>query len=273
MVPIAPKSAAITHVVPSITYTGPYPTEPLTDATASPFQVGVTLHTWAPQPTTATLAVAGSWGEGGFTSGTISVPAGDGKISTVLTAKGVKLWWPNGFGEQPLYNLTASLTFAFGDKTDSDSAPLRIGSAEHGESDQTGESARGSTEVVAGVSGRGETAVASSTRRVGFRYLVLVTGNDTDPAYVAAAATQDGSAPKGGVTTFIFRVNGAPVFAKGEGKCVCAMCCCVCATSVTSDCVLIGCLCRRESCANGGAGRSGLWGGHAVPCQERRRRR
>ena len=34
-------------------------------------------------------------------------------------------------------------------------------------------------------------------------------------AGISQAAAQDGSSPKGGMTTFIFRVNGAPVFAKG----------------------------------------------------------
>eukprot|EP00729_Bicosta_minor_P012791 gene12791-18050_t len=42
LVPVAKEAAAITHVVPAVTYTGAYPVEPLTDTTAAPFNVGVT---------------------------------------------------------------------------------------------------------------------------------------------------------------------------------------------------------------------------------------
>ena len=90
-----------------------------------------------------------------------------------MTAHGVRLWWPNGFGAQPLYNLSVSLAF------DEDFPAATSASVE-------------------------------ATRRIGFRYAVLVTGNDTDPSYVNAAATQEGSDG----LTFIFRVNGAPVYAK-----------------------------------------------------------
>ena len=48
-------------------------------------------------------------------------------------------------------------------------------------------------------------------RVVGFRYAALVTGNDTDPAYVAAAATSEGSSGHG----MYLRVNGAVLFSRG----------------------------------------------------------
>ena len=176
LVPVASKAAVITHVVPAITYTGEYPTEPLTDDTAAPFNVNLTVHTWAMEATTATLTATGEWDAAHPVSGPVAIPAGEAIVSVKLTAHGVKLWWPNGFGDQPLYNITASLAF----NTDpSFSASPATGAPQ-----------------------------VASTRRVGFRYAVLVTGNDTDPAYVKAAATQEGSAPSGGMTTFIFRVNG-----------------------------------------------------------------
>ena len=39
-----------------------------------------------------------------------------------------------------------------------------------------------------------EVSGASTVRRIGFRTLAIVTGNDTDPAWVAANADADGSA-------------------------------------------------------------------------------
>eukprot|EP00038_Savillea_parva_P028912 m.67751 g.67751 ORF g.67751 m.67751 type:complete len:1029 (+) comp8463_c0_seq1:39-3125(+) len=181
LVPVAPKAAAITHVVPAIAYTGSYPTEPLTDATAAPFNINLKVHTWAASPTQGTLNVVAGWNTTHpMTWQTPDIDQGESVVSVNLTqAVGVKLWWPNGFGDQPLYNITTQLNFDNG-PTDTNAVTTE-----------------------------------ATTRRVGFRYAVLVTGNDTDPAYVAAAATQDGSAPKGQMSTFIFRVNGAPVFAKG----------------------------------------------------------
>ena len=176
LVPIAPGTAALLHVVPHIRYTGPYPTTPLTQATASPFALNVTLFTWAPTPVSVLPRVVGAWAPGTSVQGAPRlVPAGEGRVGVSLTATNVALWWPNGLGAQPLYDLNATLSFP----------------------------------------GAEGAAAVSALRRVGFRYAVLVTGNDTDPAYVEAAAHQDGSAPKGGMTTFIFRVNGVPVFAKG----------------------------------------------------------
>ena len=42
-------------------YTGAYPVEPLTDATAAAFDVGVAVHTRAAAATTATLTATGEW--------------------------------------------------------------------------------------------------------------------------------------------------------------------------------------------------------------------
>ena len=188
LVPVAPEAAVITHVVPAITYTGAYPTEPLTDATAAPFQVDVAIHTQALSATTATLTAAGEWDPTHPVSTTVHIPAGEAKHSVRLAAHGVKLWWPNGFGQQPLYNLSVSLVF--------DGAHVTHVALPAGARDA-------------------QPQRVAAVRRIGFRYAVLVTGNDTDAAYVQAAATQEGSAQSKQMTTFIFRVNGAPVYAKG----------------------------------------------------------
>ena len=50
-----------------------------------------------------------------------------------------------------------------------------------------------------------------ATRRVGFRTVALVTGNDTDPAFVAAATGAEGSGQHG----MYFRVNGAVLLTRG----------------------------------------------------------
>ena len=118
------------------------------------------------------LQIVGEWDPAHPISTTVSIPAGDASVATTLTARGVKLWWPNGFGEQPMYNISVGL--AFGNTA---TAPLQIADAS-------------TAQQVAAVT-------ASTQRRVGFRYAVLVTGNDTDPAFVKAAATQDGSSPRG----------------------------------------------------------------------------
>jgi len=191
LVPVVSKAAAIMHVVPAITYTGAYPTEPLTTTTAAPFHVNVTLHTWAAKATTAQLTASGTWSSSHQVASTVTIPAGEATVSIAMMAKGVELWWPNGFGQQPLYNIKTSLAF--------------IGSSPSMDTESRTSSHPAAAEI----------SSVSATRQVGFRYAVLVTGNDTDPAYVKAAATEEGSSPKGQMNTFIFRVNGAPVFAKG----------------------------------------------------------
>ena len=55
---------------------------------------------------------------------------------------------------------------------------------------------------------------SATTRRVGFRYFALVTGNDTDPAFVAAAKDQEGTESHG----MYFRVNGAALLVQRLGE-------------------------------------------------------
>ena len=53
--------------------------------------------------------------------------------------------------------------------------------------------------------------VRSGVRRIGFRFFALVTGNDTNPAYVNESKHADGTESFG----MLVRVNGAPMFNRG----------------------------------------------------------
>ena len=127
-------------------FLGPYPTAPLTDATAGPWRVDVSLYLVAgPSGAQAsTLDLAGSWAPPGA-----GVPVGKFapneartvNASLLVPVGAVKLWWPNGAAlpvasPQALYSVTVAL------------APFNI----------------------------------SATRTVGFRSLALVTDDDSSPS-------------------------------------------------------------------------------------------
>jgi hypothetical protein len=99
-----------------------------------------------------------------------------------------QLWWPNGFGEQPLYNLSVSLAFDTASLA-TDTATATATATASGTGTDTG------TLIDSAIARHAATQAATATRRIGFRYAVLVTGNDTNPDYVKAAATQDGEGP------------------------------------------------------------------------------
>lgn len=67
--------------------------------------------------------------------------------------------------------------------------------------------------ITATLSSHGGEAL-SGTRRVGFRMFALVTGNDTNPEYVKAHASTDGTDDMG----MLWRVNGAVIWSKGANQ-------------------------------------------------------
>lgn len=166
------STAAITAVVPQIFYSGEYPTTPLQDGNHGGFSVQARVFLWAPAATSGSIAVKGDWGESA--SQQVQVPAGESDFTLTLTASAsqIKLWWPAGHGAQPLYNVSATFT------------PSTASAVE---------------------------AAPEAVRRVGFRMFALVTGNDTDPAYVKANGDVDGTDSLG----MLWRVNGAVVWCKG----------------------------------------------------------
>lgn len=170
LVDIDAGSAAITHLVPHVFYTGDFPIVPLTAHKHADFNVTVRVHTWAPEATKGTLHVHGEWGADRSVS--LDIKKGNSSSTVTLTASAtdISLWWPAGMGQQPRYNVTASLTVQGG--------------------------------------GSGPIAV---TRKIGFRFFAVVTGNDTSPGYVEANKGKDGSDSHG----MMFRVNGAALWSRG----------------------------------------------------------
>jgi hypothetical protein len=159
----------------------PYPTAPLTDATAGPWTVRVTAHVVAGPggvPAGGLLSVSGDWAPAGAPAtaplGALAPNASASvSVDVAVAAGAVRLWWPNGVAAprgtvQPLYGVRASITLA--------GAPA---------------------------------PAVEDVRRIGFRVVALVTDDDSDPAQLRNAT---GS----GALTTRLRVNGASIFARGS---------------------------------------------------------
>ena len=166
------NSASITHVVPKIFYQGKYPTTALVDGQHAGFKVKLKVFLSATKSTFGSLIIQNSW-DHTIELAALTVPEGNSNVTLEVnaSAKDIKLWWPIGMGDQPLYDL--SVTF------EPNATP---------------------------------SASVSAHRRVGFRYFALVTGNDTDAAYVSQAAKEQGTDSHG----MYFRINGAAFWSKGE---------------------------------------------------------
>ena len=69
--------------------------------------VAVRLTVYAPAQMQTTVTVGGDWGATAY-SALRSLRAGENVLAVELTARDVALWWPVGYGCQPLYNLSAT---------------------------------------------------------------------------------------------------------------------------------------------------------------------
>ena len=173
-------AAAITYVVPHVKYAGgDYPTTPLVDGEA-PFVVDtkVFLHA-AEDGVKGTVTITGEWGA--TKKQAVTLHAGENNVTISLEAATPKIWWANGMGAQPLYNVTATF--------EADDAAVR------------------------GTAAGSPASPPTVVRRVGFRHVVLVTFNDTNKTFVAEA--EQSKLQGNGDHTLMFRMNGAPFFAKG----------------------------------------------------------
>ena len=163
---------AISHVAPLVYYSGTdWPTAAMDDGTA-PFTVVVRVHILVPESASAsgTIFADGSWGDGVIAAATnVSLVQGQNEVNVTLQAQSPKLWWPNGMGAQPLYNVSVRFQHANGQSTQ------------------------------------------NTSRQIGFRFVAMVTGNDTNKTWVAEHRHSEGN----GDHTMMFRVNGASVVARG----------------------------------------------------------
>ena len=157
----------------------PYPTEPLSDATAGSWTVRTTAHIVAGPlgiSTGGSISVLGTWD-----NKTVTIPlkpltsnATALIVLDIAVPPGiVKLWWPNGLNgvygiQQPLYTVTTSIILP------DTSLP-----------------------------------VIQESRSIGFRVIAIVTDDDTNPSLLR---NQTGS----GKLTTRLRVNGASIWARGS---------------------------------------------------------
>ena len=155
LIDIPEATVALQHLQARIYYNGSYPTAPLTDTMAGAWTVVARVHLVVPQPTHGTVTITGSWG-GSATRAVAFRGDKDGEDIVELTlrvpAGQVSLWWPNGLGEQTLYNLTATVSMH---SPNSDAVTTLM-----------------------------------VNRRVGFRFVALVTADDSEPGALAGV---DGS--------------------------------------------------------------------------------
>jgi hypothetical protein len=114
-------SVTIDTVVPLISYGGGHPTEALMDGhAANHFDIEVRIVISSGErnaavgvgPIYGTLRAVGAWaGPGASNEKRVSIPSGSRTSATLdLSAQGVMLWWPIGYGAQSLYNLTILFT-------------------------------------------------------------------------------------------------------------------------------------------------------------------
>lgn len=111
---IAVQDVAIHHVVPKIYYQGPHPREPLDqDHPAGDFELELNVHINVLRPTGVRskeitmitpqhqTILSLDWLENS------TIRAGENIVTANFNFRGedIDLWWPNGFGSQPLYNI------------------------------------------------------------------------------------------------------------------------------------------------------------------------
>ena len=168
----SPGGVFLTDIAPLITYNGPFPTSALSDGSHGGFTLNLTVYMTVTRALpNATLEVQPSWRSSPLTFHLPALPPSSSTgLSTLIrvSAADVDLWWPQGLGAQPLYDLS-----------------VRVNTGARG--------------------------VLSGSRRIGFRFFAIVTGNDTNAAYVEQNADADGTDTQG----MRFRINGAPLFVRG----------------------------------------------------------
>ena len=165
----------VSSVIPSITYLGAYPTEPLLDGAEGDFLIVVRTFVTNLSPSEITgknvdfkmtAFVSGIMDEPVETTVSIDPSSAESEVTLSFTVDGssVDLWWPNNLGAQTLYDLKITLDNIY-----------------------------------------------DETIRIGFKHLALVTFDDTNPNILSNATVSEGSLNFG----YFFRINGAILLASG----------------------------------------------------------
>ena len=170
LIATAAGSVALEHTAPLLYYNGAYPVAPLDRASAGPWTLSLRAQVRVPAGgATGALSVAGSWGGEQGASGPLTLPAGVSLIVVNVTvAAGAVDLWWPNGLGAPAL-YTVTTTWT---PSGSDGMPI------------------------------------AATRRIGFRTVVIVTADDSDPSTLAG---RDGS----GNMTVRWRVNGANVYLRG----------------------------------------------------------
>ena len=104
------NTVSISHLVPHVFYRGSYPIERMKDGEHDGFDVQVRVHVDVPKALDAdeeiNITISGSWSD----KSTVLSVHESGIYNTTLNAaaKDIKLWWPNGLGDHPLYKVIAT---------------------------------------------------------------------------------------------------------------------------------------------------------------------
>jgi hypothetical protein len=126
---VAIRHYAITHVVPKLYYHGPYPREPLVHGPQGDFTIVMDVHLeFAKSSSSSSPSFVPSLVVESSDFGTQVIPVTPPtesnmtivKVSMVAPKESVQLWWPNGMGEQPLYDIHVGIL------TNATNATLRI---------------------------------------------------------------------------------------------------------------------------------------------------
>ena len=176
-------SAAISQLVPHTFYQGAHPTFRLNDSDHAGFEVRtlIELVCLVKVGCSGTVTVEGDWPGAVKESTDVSgLPVGTSNVTVILSAHQTK---------------GVKLWHPHG----------------HGAQPRYSLTATFTPSVAADEGGR---ASAVATRKIGFRTIALITVNDTDASIASSAASEDGT----GQLTMFFRVNGAPVYARGGNK-------------------------------------------------------
>lgn len=193
LVPMFTAVPAITDLVVHTFYAGGHPTSFLTDQGHSGFEVQARVELYCPangetehgsvliagQPCAGAVTFRGSW------------PKSRAVISDHVTIPS---------GEYVMVNLTVPHTETVGAalwQPRGNGAPHRYNATATFASTSAG-------------------ASVSASRQIGFRHVALVTVNDTDPSVRQMVNTKNITHTSG--FTMMFRVNGAPIYARGGAK-------------------------------------------------------